>query len=421
VILRAPVAGRTWRETGYALLAPLLAAPAFALPVLALVSGVLSVLAIGLPVLVAVLVAGRATIGFFRWPARRLLGWDWPAAPPLRRRGRLAWARAVLVDGRAWRALAYCVVKLPLAALTAYATVLGIAGGLFCLTCPLWWFVSPTGFGVLDVGGWGDSWQVAIAGAVVLLVFPWLLRLLVGLDRAAVTALLAPSRAEQRIARLESSRAALTADAATTLRRVERDLHDGTQARLVSLGVTLSRIEQRLARLPAADAGPAGSGDPGARVAELGALVGSARGTVTDALAELRDIVRRIHPPALDDGLATALTTLAARSGLPVEVAIALDQPPPDPVATTVYFTAAELLSNAVRHAGAGRVRLHLAGEDGWLRLVVTDDGRGGAAPSATGTGLAGLIQRAEALDGRLDIVSPAGGPTTVTVTLPRG
>ncbi len=123
----------------------------------------------------------------------------------------------------------------------------------------------------------------------------------------SVTLLLAPSPAERRIARLESSRAVLTADAATTLRRVERDLHDGTQARLVALGLTLSRIEQRVDRLP---------GDTD----ELTALLGSARGTVTDALAELRDIVRRIHPPALDDGLETALTTLAARSAVPVEV-----------------------------------------------------------------------------------------------------
>jgi signal transduction histidine kinase len=385
------------------------AAPAFALPLLAVGSGALTLVGIGLPVLVVVLFAARATTGYFRWPARRLLGWDWPAPAPVPRRGPIAWGLAVLRDGRAWRALAYCFVKLPLAALTAYATALAVAGGLFCLICPLWWFISPTGFGRLDVGGWGDSWQVATSGALVLLAFPWLLRLLVGLDRLLATALLAPGRAERRIARLETSRATLTADAATTLRRVERDLHDGTQARLVSLGVALSRIEHRLDRLDPTAAG----------VAEIRALAASARGTVTDALTELRDIVRGIHPPALDDGLETALTTLAARSGLPVEVTIALGRPPPDQVATTVYFTAAELLSNAVRHAGASRVRLDLTGHKGWLRLVVTDDGRGGAAPAPTGTGLAGLIRRAEAMDGRLDVVSPAGGPTTVTVTLP--
>jgi signal transduction histidine kinase len=407
-VLRAPAAARTWREFGYALASAVLAVPAFALPPLALAAGALSLVTVGLPVLCLVLFAARGTIRYFRWPARALLDWDWPPPAPLRRPGAVAWCRAVLGEGRAWRALAYCLVKLPLAAATAYFVVLAAAGGLFCLTCPIWWFVSPTGFGLLDVGGYHDAWLVATGGAIVLLVFPWLQRFLVWLDRLLVTALLAPSTAERRIARLESSRAVLTADAATTLRRVERELHDGTQARLVSLGVTLSRIEQRVDRL---------AGD----TAQLDTLLGSARDTITEALGELRDIVRRIHPPALDDGLPTALTTLAARSGLPVEVTIDLREPPSDAIATTVYFTAAELLTNAARHAGAARVRLGLTEDDQWLRLVVTDNGPGGAAPNDTGTGLAGLARRARALDGRFDVVSPAGGPTTVTMALPRG
>ena len=407
-VLRAPAAARTWREFGYALASAALAVPAFALPLLALAAGALSLVTVGLPVLCLVLFAARGTIRYFRWPARALLGWDWPSPTALRRRGPLAWGRAVLGDGRAWRALAYCLVKFPLAAATAYFMVLAAAGGLFCLTCPIWWFVSPTGFGLLDVGGRHDAWLVATGGAIVLLVFPWLQRFLVWLDRLLVTALLAPSTAERRIARLESSRAVLTADAATTLRRVERELHDGTQARLVSLGVTLSRIEQRVDGLP---------GD----TAQLETLLGSARDTITEALGELRDIVRRIHPPALDDGLPTALTTLAARSGLPVEVTIDLREPPSDALATTVYFTAAELLTNAARHAGAARIRLGLTEDDEWLRLVVTDNGAGGAAPNDTGSGLAGLARRARALDGRFDVVSPVGGPTTVTMALPRG
>jgi signal transduction histidine kinase len=401
------VAARTWREFGYVLAGVVLAAPAFVLPLLALAAGALSLVTVGLPVLCLVLFAARGTIRYFRWPARALLGWDWPSPAPLRRPGPVAWWKATLGDGRAWRALAYCLVKLPLAAATAYFMVLAVAGGLFCLTCPIWWFVSPTGFGLLDVGGYHDAWLVATSGTIVLLVFPWLQRFLVWLDRLLVTALLAPSNAERRIAGLESSRAVLTADAANTLRRVERELHDGTQARLVSLGVTLSRIEQRLDRLP---------GD----TAQLHILLGSARDTVADALTELRDIVRRIHPPALDDGLATALTTLAARSGLPVDVTIELREPPPDAITTTVYFTAAELLTNAARHAGAAQVRLRLTQDDEWLRLVVTDNGPGGAAPNATGTGLAGLAGRAQALGGWFEVVSPSGGPTTVTMALPR-
>lgn len=414
-VLRAPLAGDTWRAAAYVAVGLPLAAPTFALPLLGLVFSLLSVVMIGLPLLTAVLYAARGTIGYFRRPARWLLGWDWPTPPTVRRRGLLRRAHAVLGDGRAWQALAYCLVKLPLTALAAYLTVLAVAGGLFCLTCPVWSLVDPTGFGLLDPGGRGGSWYVAAAGAIVLLVFPWLLRALVALDHLLAIALLAPSPAQQRIARLESQRAALTADAAATLRWIERYLHDGTQARLVSLGMTLSRIEHRIARLPDDPAGLAQA------AAELDRLVGSARGAVTDALTELRDIVRGIHPPALDDGLATALNTLAARSGLPVEVRVALQAPPADAVATAVYLSAAELLTNAARHAGAAWVRLGLTDNDDWLRLVVTDGGRGGAAPGPAGTGLAGLIRRAHALDGRLDIVSPVGGPTTITMTLPKG
>ncbi|MEV0719391.1 histidine kinase [Asanoa sp. NPDC050611] len=248
-----------------------------------------------------------------------------------------------------------------------------------------------------------DTAYVAAIGAAALLLFPWVLRGLVAVDRTLATLLLGPGRAAARIDELVTSRAALTADAATTLRRLERDLHDGTQARLVALGMTLSRIEKRL--------GPADD--------EATALVDAARGGVTDALEELREIVRGIHPPALDAGLPTALGTLAARSGLPVTVSVSLDRPPAPDAATTLYFTAAELLTNAAKHAGARSVALSLSRADGWLRLAVTDDGRGGAAPSLTGSGLRGLIARAQALDGRLEVSSPDGGPTTVTMSLP--
>jgi signal transduction histidine kinase len=413
-VLRAPVAAYTWRATGYTLLGVILAGPAFVLALLGLVSSVVCLVLVGLPVLVVVLLAARGMIGYFRWPARVLLGWDWPPPPRIRGRGLLRRARAVLGDGPAWQALVYCLVKLPLVASASYLTALALIGGLYCLTCPVWAAIAPTGFGPIAVGSWGASWNVAVAGAVFLLLFPWLPRGFVALDRVLSTALLAPSPARQRVATLESQRAALTADAASTLRRVERDLHDGTQARLVSLGMTLSRIEQRLARLSE------GAVNLPAVTAELNTLIGSARGNVTDALTELRDIVRRVHPPALDDGLAVALSTLVTQSGMLVDVSIQLRTRPDDVVATTLYFTAAELLTNAARHAGTARVRLQLTEDDEWIRLVVTDDGRGGAAPGHTGSGLAGLSRRARALDGRLDIVSPTGGPTTITMILPK-
>jgi signal transduction histidine kinase len=412
--LRALVAAHTWRATGYTLLGVVLAGPAFVLALLGLVSGVLCLVLVGLPVLVAVLRVARGMISYFRWPARSLLGWDWQAPPPICGLGRLSRARAVLGDGPAWQALVYSLVKLPLTALAAYLTALALGGGLYCVTCPIWVAVEPRGFGPIEVANWGESWYVAATGAGLLLLFPWLPRGFVALDRVLTTALLAPSPARQRVAALESQRAVLTADAASTLRRVERDLHDGTQARLVSLGMTLSRIEHRVARLSD------GTADLPTVTDELDALIGSARGSVTDALSELRDIVRLVHPPALDDGLAVALTTLATRSGMLVDVSIEQRVRPADAAATTLYFTAGELLANAARHAGAARVGLHLTEDDDWIRLTVTDDGRGGAAPNHTGSGLAGLSRRARALDGRLDIVSPTGGPTTITMILPK-
>lgn len=401
-ILRAPVAGRTWRELAYMLAGLLPAVPAFALALVGILASALSLLTVGLPILVGVLAATRPANRVFRGPARLILGWDWPVPPPIRAGSPVGWGRAVLRDGAGWRALVYCFVKFPLTALAAYVSAFSVVAGLAMLTYPAWWFVTPTGFGQLDTTSWAGAWLLAAQAAGILLVWPWFLRLLVSLDRVLVRALLEPTADQARIAELQASRALLTADATTVLRGLERDLHDGTQARLVSLGVTLSRIGRRV-------------DDPAVR-----ALVTGAQGTVAEALAELRDIVRGIHPPALDDGLPTAIATLAARSAVPVEATVELTGRPPDATASALYFSIAELLTNVARHAGATRVRLRLAQDERGLRLTVTDDGRGGAVVDGTGTGLAGLARRAAALDGTLDVTSPPGGPTVVTMTLPR-
>jgi signal transduction histidine kinase len=401
-ILLAPVAARTWREFGYVLASLLPAVPAFALALLGAVASVLSLFTVGLPLLVGVLLLARVANRAFGWPAR-ILGWHWAAPAPVRRdRGRVRWARAVLLDGTGWRALLYCFVKLPVTALAAYIAAVSLAVGLAFLTYPVWWWFTPTGFGELDDPGWAGTWLYMLQAAGVLLVWPWFLRLLVSLDRVLVRALLEPSPDRARIAELQTSRAVLAADAATVLARLERDLHDGTQARLVSLGVTLGRIHRRVT-------------DP-----EVLALVAGAQETVTDALSELRDIVRGIHPPALDAGLPTAVATLAARSAVPVETAVELTSEPPAGTASTLYFSLAELLTNVTRHAGATRARLRLAEDPRCFLLEVTDNGRGGATLDGAGTGLAGLARRAAALDGTLRVDSPPGGPTAVTMTLPK-
>jgi signal transduction histidine kinase len=210
------------------------------------------------------------------------------------------------------------------------------------------------------------------------------------------------NRLAHRVDVLEATRAGAVDVQDAELRRIERDLHDGAQARLVALGMSLGLAEQKFAADP-----------EGARE-----LVAEARHGVGEALRELRDLARGIHPPVLSDrGLGAALATLADQSGLPVTVAVDLDGRLAPPVETAAYFVAAEALANAAKHSGASRVAVRARRNAGVLELEVEDDGRGGADPS--GSGLTGLRRRVEALDGTLDVASPAGGPTTVRAELP--
>ncbi len=206
----------------------------------------------------------------------------------------------------------------------------------------------------------------------------------------------------KRIDVLTSTRAGAVDAAESELRRIERDLHDGAQARLVALGMSLGLAEQKLASDPE----------------EARLLLAEAREGAGEALRELRDLARGIHPPILADrGLDSALVALAARSPLQVDVAVELPERPREPVETTAYFVAAEGLANASKHAGAGRVEIRVIRRDDALVVTVVDDGLGGADPG--GPGLQGLLGRVEALDGTLSVESPRGGPTTLEAVLP--
>lgn len=402
-LLRAPLEPRTRREYLYVLATLVPALPAFALALVGLVASALSLVAVGLPVLAGVLAVARLGIGYFRAPARAIVGWDWDLPQPLSAQGPWQRFRALLRDAVAWRALVYCFVKLPLTAVAAYIGTVALAVGMAAVTFPAWWFGSRTMLGLLEARSWPETWILAVQGSAILLAFPWFVRLIVGIDRGLTRTLLAPDADRERIATLEESRATIAADATATLRRIERDLHDGTQARLVSLGLMLSRLEPKVT-------------DPRARD-----LVVAARRSVTEGLDELREIIRGMHPPALDDGLPTALATLASRSPVPASFHDELRVRVSDPAAATLYFTAAELLTNVARHADATAVDIRLAEAGDTIVLVVRDDGRGGARPSDPRSGLAGLQRRAGALDGELSIDSPDGGPTTITMTLPKG
>jgi len=211
-------------------------------------------------------------------------------------------------------------------------------------------------------------------------------------------------RRGRRITELEETRAGAVDQQESELQRIERDLHDGAQARLVALGMSLGMAEQKLTSDPAA----------------AQALLAEAQKGTREALEELRTLARGIHPPVLADrGLAAAIAALAARTPLEVNVSVDVPRRPAASVETAAYYVAAESLANAGKHAGAARVDIGVREEDGELVIEVVDDGVGGADPS--GSGLRGLARRVEALDGRLEVVSPTGGPTTIRAVMPCG
>jgi signal transduction histidine kinase len=372
-------------------------------------------------VVLAPRIARRLTAAHRRL-AGRLLGEQIPGPAPIRRgRGPVSWLVATLRDGPGWRAAGYLLVQLPLALLGCYAVVIWWAAGLVNMTYPLWWpwfrnhppstHLSPvpvlTPFGVLHVATIAGTFAAFAAGAAMVAAAPWLTRAVAAADLWLMRELLGPGRLARRVADLERARALAVDDAATMLRRLERDLHDGAQIRLATLAINLGMAMDRLA---------AGEGQPG--LAEVRDLVGAAHQSAKDAMTELRDLARGIHPPVLDTGLPDALATLAAASPVPVRLTTGIAHRPSQAIETIAYFCAAELLANAVKHSGASTITLTATGQAESLLLRVTDDGHGGADPAAGG-GLAGLAQRARTVDGRLEVTSPPGGPTRVTVELP--
>jgi signal transduction histidine kinase len=213
-----------------------------------------------------------------------------------------------------------------------------------------------------------------------------------------------------RVRELEQSRAHLVEDSAARLRRIERDLHDGAQAQMVAVAMKLGLAREKL--------GGAIDGTAPPDLERVLELLDAAHRGAKQAIAELRDLARGIHPSVLDHGLGTALSTLAARSDVPVELVVDLPERPSAAIDTIAYFCAAELLTNVSKHSGARHATLEAIRADGLLRVRVSDDGSGGARLAASG-GLAGLAERIRTVDGRLDVSSPPGGPTVVTVELP--
>ncbi|MGD1223211.1 MULTISPECIES: sensor histidine kinase [Streptomyces] len=418
-VFALPFGRRALAALLYGLIAFPLALVGFVLTLVGLlVGGVLSITTLGLW-LIAVTVRGALALGRLqRALARRLLGLE--IEDPQRRTGSgiLGWRRALLADRGGWRAVA-CALATPFTAVFGLVTVvIGYVYGVLLTLHPLlknWNYdtrrapdgtehrVSLEFFG-FQVDSW-PRWLIPVAlGLLLLAAASWLLRHALAPHRALLTALLGPDAADRRIRTLEETRAQAVEDAAATLRRIERDLHDGTQARLVGLAMHLTMIKELIGT--------------GASPQQLLTVVDTAQGNATQAIADLRHLVKGIHPPVLDQGLDTALATLAADSALPVEVRADIADRPSPAVESIAYFCAAELLANAAKHSAASAAAVTVTARDGLLRLTVRDDGRGGAVIGA-GSGLTGLRTRARTVDGTLTCDSPPGGPTVVTVELP--
>jgi signal transduction histidine kinase len=419
-VLRAPLSGRSWAELLYLLVSMPLAVLGVLYVLLCFVLGVgLAVTAVGIP-LIAMAVPGARGLGSLRRSmARRLLGEQVPEPAPFDPpTGLLRRVSAGLRDNAGWRSVAYLLVALPLAGAAYCVVLLTWVQGLVALTFPIQFALGinlstvhdsqgVAHRGIVIYGLVADNWLTAplvcLGGVVLLLVAPWASRALLLVDRLLIRALLGPGGTAERIKDLERSRAYAIDDVAATLRRIERDLHDGVQARMVAVAMSLTMLDETLGK----DISEQGSG-----------LLRAARDHTQDAIVELRDMVSGIHPPALDDGLETALATLAARSPIPVALRAELSERPTEAIETIAYFSAAELLTNVTKHSGASQITVDVVLVSNRLRLRVCDNGHGGARLTG-GSGLAGLTERVGTVDGNLAVASPPGGPTVITVELP--
>jgi signal transduction histidine kinase len=319
--------------------------------------------------------------------------------------------RRIITDPASWRDWTWLLVNASAGFTLMFLSFSLFIGGIFYLIYPFLWSVTPPDvfgnpFGFVHLNHLSDSFAIMPLGLLCFVLW-WTTALPLATATARLDRwLLAPtdaSRLGARVEQLASSRAETVDTQAAELRRIERDLHDGAQARLVSLGMSLGLAEELMARDPA-----------GAR-----RLLSEARESTTTALSELRDLVRGIHPPVLADrGLDGAVHALALANPIPTNVTINLPGRLTAPVESAAYFAVAECLANAIKHAGARAITVEVGYAAGWLAMRVCDDGRGGADP-ATGTGLRGIERRLAAFDGTISVASPPEAGTDVRMSLP--
>ncbi|MFD3932040.1 sensor histidine kinase [Streptomyces sp. NPDC058614] len=382
--------------------------------VLAIVSIALVPIGVGIVTTPWVLTGVRA---FANW--RRAVAAEWcdvriPAMYRPIPEGANPWDRCfrMLRDPATWRDLAWLPADMTAGFVTAllpaalllyplegFALPLGLWRVLTDATNGDWWY------GFVPVSGQGTALVAGALGAALLIASYHLTPPLLRVHFLLTRSLLGPGEGElaERVRVLTETRRDAVDSSASELRRIERDLHDGAQARLVAMGMDLGTIEALVEKDPA----------------KAKELLAQARRSSAEALTELRDLVRGIHPPVLAErGLGDAVRALALRLPLASEVDVELDGRPDAPVESAAYFAVSEVLTNAVKHSGAERVWVDVHHRDGMLRIAVTDNGMGGARLDA-GSGLTGVDRRLGTFDGVLAVSSPAGGPTMVTMEIP--
>jgi signal transduction histidine kinase len=413
--LRELVSADAWLTTTHLLLGLWVGIVAFVptTVLLALSIGLLPLFLVGVPLLGITLWLTRLLARLERARFWLVLGVDIPESQPRRLSGSVLHRLRIRMGSPAsWREVGYLLLRLPLGVLQFALTIVFWSVPVALLTLPIYNWALPNGGAALGFGitvrSWWSTALVGVAGLVLLVLSPRLVRWLGQVDIAFARRMLGPSgELAARVGELERSRARVVDAAEQERRRIERDLHDGAQQRLVALAMNLGRAKARYDQDPEA-----------AR-----ALIDEAHADAKQALAELRDLARGLHPAVLADrGLDAALSGLAARSPVPVTVEVdpsGGSAARPSPVVEAIaYFVVAEALTNVAKHSRATRAAVVVRRLDGLLRIVVTDDGVGGA-DAIRGTGLRGLADRVSGVDGRLFVDSPRGGPTVLTVELP--
>jgi signal transduction histidine kinase len=334
------------------------------------------------------------------WPAGSRAGYRWGIVP----------RRRMFTERATWGEIGYSLLRLPVSAVAATVSLTAWSAALVLLTLPLYDKYLPSGgarIGDVVFTGTPTMATSAALGLVLLLISAQLTRAFGRLDAGLSRGLLGPpSDLAARVIALEDSRERVLDAAEAERRRIERDLHDGAQQRLVALAMELGRAKARFADDP-----------DGARV-----LVDQAHVQAKEALTELRNLVRGVHPPVLTErGLDAALSGLAALCPIPVEVHVDVPVRPRASVEAVAYFVVAEALTNVAKHSRASHAKVIVEGHGfpGTMTVMISDDGIGGA--KADSPGLSGLADRVSGVDGRISVESPSGGPTIIAVELPCG